>query len=119
MQKLSVTILGVAVFTMSAEITNQYTTLLGWSHGFRENDQTARYLLSISPILETKVVLAIPVRLLLIAYGAGLKWTSATHKGEMLQTSIVILALGLTVLLGISSTVATISDLNTLHASGF
>src|SRR3989442_8622710 len=112
-------ILGIAAFTMSAEIFNQYTTLLGWSHGFRENDPTARYLLSISPILETVVVLAIPVCLLLIASAAGLKWTPATHKGRMLQVSIVSIAMVLALLLGISSTVASISDLNTLHAYGF
>ena len=114
-----VIILGLAAFTMSAEIANQYTTLLGWSHGFRENDPTARYLFSVSPILETVVVLALPVCLLLIAYAAGLKWTPATHNGRILQTSIVSIVLVVAFLLGISSAIATISDLNTLHAYGF
>ena len=112
-------ILGVAVFTMSAEIVNQYTTLLGWSHGFRENDPTARYLLSISPILETLVVLAIPACLLSIAYAAGVKWTPMTHRARMFQTSIMGTALVLSLLLGIGSIIATISDLNTLHEYGF
>jgi hypothetical protein len=98
---------------MSAELLNQYTTLLGWSHGFQESDPVARPLLSTSPILETALVLAIPVSLIATAYHTGLKWTDSNHMHRKAVTTTTLL---LALLLGISSTIATINDLNTLHA---
>ncbi len=80
-------ILGVAVFTMSAELLNQYTTLLSWSHGFQESDPVARPLLSVSPILETALVLAIPVSLISTAYHTGLKWTDSSHRHKKAVTT--------------------------------
>ena len=81
----------------------------------RENDPVARYLFSISPILETIVVLAIPISLLSAAYIVGIKWTPSAKEAKRLQTFITFIALLLAVVLGISSTIAFISDLNTLH----
>lgn len=115
MRRLSVVIFGVAVFTISAETLNQYTTLLGLSLGLRENDPIARYLFSISPILETIVVFAIPIGLLSAAYIVGVKWTPSGRESKRLQTSITFITILLAVVLGISSTTATISDINTLH----
>jgi len=105
----------VGIYTMTSEVANQYTTLLGWSNGFHENDPTARYLLSISPMLETVLVLAIPVALLLTTYYFGLKWTPTSNRGKKLRLIITIIALLLTLILGITTTVTAISDYNTLH----
>ncbi len=71
---------------MSAEIANKYTTLLGYTNGFHENDPTARILLSISPALETIVVLAIPIGLM-STYIAGVKWTPSTRNGKESEPS--------------------------------
>jgi hypothetical protein len=113
--RLSISIRLVGLYTLTSEAVNQYTTLLGWSNGFRENDATARYLLSISPVLETILVFALPIMLLLIAYYSGLKWTSSSKRGKGLRLTIATIALLLTITLGITTTMATISDYNTLH----
>ena len=110
------TILAIGAYTMISEIANQYTTLLGYINGFHENDPTARYLLSISPALETIVVLAIPVGLISTAYLAGVKWTPLTRNRKRIRSITTTTALLLLILLGITTTTATISDLNTLQA---
>ncbi len=101
---------------MASEAVNQYTTLLGWSVGFHENDPTARYLLSISPVLETFVVLAIPVGLILTAYTVGVKWAPLSRWEVRLQRVIIIVCLSATILLALGTTAAALSDFNTLHA---
>lgn len=115
MRKLSRIILGIGMYTIAAEIANQYTTLLGYINGFYENDATARYLLSISPALETVIVLSIPFALISVAYITGVKWTPSTRNRKRIQTIITTMALLILVLLGVTTTTATISDLNTLH----
>jgi hypothetical protein len=101
---------------MESETLNQYTTLLGYYNGFHENDPTARYLLSISPVLETTLVLSIPLVLISMAYQLGMRWTPSTPNRKRLQTITTFSALALLVILAITTTYYAISDLITLHA---
>jgi len=66
-------------------------------------------------LLVVIVVLAIPIGLLSIAQIVGVKWTPSATEGKRLQTFITFISILLAVALGISSTIATISDLNALH----
>jgi drug/metabolite transporter (DMT)-like permease len=100
---------------MGSEVVNQYTTLLGWSLGWHENDPTARYLLSINPVGETIVVFAIPIFLISVAYLAGMKWVPLGRWTKRLRNLIVGTCLFLLVLLAINTTGAATSDFITLH----
>ena len=71
---------------MESETLNQYTTLLGYFNGFRENDPTARYLLSISPVLETTLVLFTPLVLISMAYLLGMRWNPSSPNRKRIQS---------------------------------
>ncbi len=101
---------------VASEIVNQYTTLLGWFNGFQERDATARYLLTVSPVLETMVLFSIPFGLIVGVYLVGLKWTPSTTWPRMIRKIVVIALLIAMVLLSLSNTAAAIGDLYTLHA---
>jgi hypothetical protein len=94
---------------------NQYTTLLGYFNGFRENDPTARYLLSISPVLETTLVLFTPLVLISMAYLLGMRWNPSSLNRKRIQSITIIIDLALLVILAITTTYYAVSDLNTLH----
>jgi len=115
LRRLSKTILGIGTYTMASEIANQYTTLLGYYNGFHENDPTARYLLTISPAVETLAIFSIPIGLIAAAYFIGIRWIPTTRNTKGIQTIIATIILITLILLAISTTGATISDLNTLH----
>jgi hypothetical protein len=100
---------------MESETLNQYTTLLGYFNGFRENDPTARYLLSISPVLETTLVLSIPLVLISMAYLLGVRWNPSTPNRKRIQSITTIIVLAVLVILAITTTYYAVSDLNTLH----
>lgn len=101
---------------MASEAVNQYTTLLGWSLGWYENDPNARYLLSISPVVETIAIFAIPTFLISLAYLAGVKWAPSGLSTMRIRRLIIGVCLFLLVLLAINTTGAAASDFITLHA---
>ena len=103
---------------MSAEFLNQYTTILGWSHGFKENDPTGRYLLSIGPLTEIAASLLLAVFILSTASYFGLRFKPKGRRGTKLQAILTPISIVLAVLLGISCLFAAISDLQTLHGFG-
>jgi hypothetical protein len=110
MRRVSLIILMIGVYTMISEAVNEYTTLLGWYHCFRELDPLASRLLTISPVLQARVMFAIPTGLLFLAFLAS----------KDLNLTVPRLAfvffLTLTILLAISTTYSAITDCNTLHA---
>ena len=116
MRRLSKLTLPIGIYTIISEAVNEYTTLLGWSHGFYENDPTARFLLSISPVVEGVAVFAIPVTVLLVVYLIGYKWVPSTRTKKRVRKIVLAVCLLLLVLLAINTTDAAISDFNTLHA---
>jgi hypothetical protein len=116
LRRRSIIILAIGAYTMGSEIVNQYTTLLGYNNGFHENDPTARYLLTLSPALETFAVLVVPTALILTAYLVGPKWEPLTNKRKRIQTITTIVVIVPLVILAVTTTYYTISDLNTLHA---
>ncbi len=115
-RRRTLTILGVGTYTMIIEVVNQYTTLLGYSNGFHENDSTARYLLSINPALETVLVLSLPIFLLLASYLVWITWTPTSPRGNKFQLAATIMLLSSLILLAIGTTTAAINDYRTLHA---
>jgi hypothetical protein len=116
LRRRSIIIFAIGVYTIASETANQYTTLLGYSNGFLENDPTARYLLTISPVLETLIVLAMPVALILAAYFVGVRWNPSNRNRKRIQTTLTIIIFVTLVILATTTTYYTISDYNTLHA---
>jgi hypothetical protein len=110
MRRVSLIILVIGGYTMVSEAVNEYTTLLGWYHGFRELDPLASQLLTISPVLQATVVFAIPTGLLFLAFLASKDLNLTVPK------SAFVFLLTLTMLLAISTTYSAITDYNTLHA---
>ena len=114
-EKLRLVILGIGGYTVSASVFNQWTTLVGYTHGAYENDPTARYLLSFSPASEVLGAFLIVFVLIYYGYYAGVKW----KRWKVLRLIIASVALFLLVTLAISDTYNGISDLIKIHAYGW
>jgi len=115
LRKISLTILGIGIYTMVSEVANQYTTLLGYYNGFHENDSSARYLLSIGPATETMAIFSVPIILLIATYRVCFRWNPTSPRRKKIQLVATIIILMPLILLGINTTYYAISDYNTLH----